>query len=57
MSYRLASFCMRESYLQLGELEFNSLVYSENLMIVLNVHVPTEDKNDDSYDSFYEELK
>jgi hypothetical protein len=26
-------------------------------IIVLNVHAPTEEKNDDSKDSFYEELK
>jgi hypothetical protein len=25
-------------------------------MIVLNVHAPSEEKNDDSKDSFYEEL-
>jgi hypothetical protein len=26
-------------------------------MIVLNVHAPSEDKSDDSKDSFYEELE
>jgi hypothetical protein len=26
-------------------------------IIVLNAHAPTEEKNDDSKDSFYEELK
>jgi hypothetical protein len=26
-------------------------------IIVLNVHAPTEDKNDDMKDSFYEELE
>lgn len=58
MTYRQAPFYMRESYVQLGELEFvNFVVYNKWEVDDLNVRVPTEGKNDDSWDSFYEELK
>lgn len=39
-------------------LEFvNCVVYNKWEVDDLNIHVPTEDKNHDSWDSFYEELK
>lgn len=58
MTYRQASLYMEESYVLLGQLEFvNCVVYNKWEVDDLNVHVPTEDKNDDSWDSFYEELK
>jgi hypothetical protein len=58
MTYRQTSLYMKESYAQLEQLEFvNCVLYSNWEIDDLNVHVPTEDKNDDLWDSFYEELK
>jgi hypothetical protein len=49
---------MKESYVQLGQLEFvNCVAYNKREVDNLNVHAPTEDENDDSWDSFYEEIK
>lgn len=57
MTYRQASLYMKESYVQLGQLEFVNCVVYNKLEVDLIVHVTTEDKNDGSWDSFYEELK
>jgi hypothetical protein len=57
MTCKQTSLYLKESYVQLGQLEFvNCVVYNKWEVDDLNVHVLTEDKNDDSWDSFYEEL-
>ena len=58
MTCKQTSLYLKESYVQLGQLEFvNCVVDNKWEVDDLNVHVLTEDKNDDSWDSFYEELK